>query len=825
MIWLSIYFFSIFWVAGLPFILPNLMSALIFIVAGLGASILAFPNSRFLRFGQHYFLLFFLAALSFSLLMPFPYKATGIIALSCSILIVTRVSGTRLSNSRLLKIQLVLGLLWSIVILVIQHIGVYVYYLFAPHLHTLPAITPLLNSIFKMAGIECSHHGTTLFMFSGENWEFGAAAEKLAFLFMILFWCGAVFVSLISKHFLKNFVTSTVIIIVYSFIRYTAMIGLVMQFENFSLFWNVGFTALTFSPMVILFQLLVVAERSRERFKKYVSYLSQVEMKFRSVVGLILLSGLIIFLSAFSHPGTRKEGRVLFLQTHSDWEWTHEPPGTEVFDVKSMYNYYGFRDYLDHFYEASATTNTITTALLDEYDVIIITTPTAPYSEDEIDMLERYVQRGGGLILIGDHTNVFGTTTHMNPILARFSMKLLFDCTYDLKTTNVNVFKSSQILPHVMLHNIPTFVFASSCTIATSLLNERIIVGHSVKTARGDYAQRSFFPGISKTTDYDFGLFHQATARNYGRGRVVVFTDNTVFSNFCFYLPYRYHLALNMVEWANRREVQRVIQNILLILLIGVVLFLIAKSNRTGVGRFLLVIVTLFIAVFPLTIAIVRCAHSSLFSLTEQRRPFRKAVFEREYSKYYLPIHNFDVLRLDIQNYDDFYSNAQRVGFTPAVSDDLESALGENPELIVIIDPAKPFSWDILTLLKKYLENGGSLLIMDDPENKDSTAPQVLEAFGLSLKGIMDKTVFKPTGAKEPVEINHCYRIEGAVSSRLGEGIIFKNYGQGIVSVFGKSSIFSKSGMQKSVYDEEIPVTYPIDIQRLQVDIYRSLAK
>ena len=77
------------------------------------------------------------------------------------------------------------------------------------------------------------------------------------------------------------------------------VIALVMQFEKFSFFWSTWFTAATFFPLVVILQILVPVDRLRDRFQKYVSYLSQVDIRIRSVAALVLLWGVIMFLAGF----------------------------------------------------------------------------------------------------------------------------------------------------------------------------------------------------------------------------------------------------------------------------------------------------------------------------------------------------------------------------------------------------------------------------------------------------------------------------------------------------------------------------------------------
>ncbi len=52
--------------------------------------------------------------------------------------------------------------------------------------------------------------------------------------------------------------------------------------------------------------------------------------------------------------------------------------------------------------------------------MLIIKTPTARYSADEVTAIVNYVQHGGSLLLIGDHTNVFNMNTYLNDISRQF---------------------------------------------------------------------------------------------------------------------------------------------------------------------------------------------------------------------------------------------------------------------------------------------------------------------------------------------------------------------------------------------------------------------
>ena len=56
-------------------------------------------------------------------------------------------------------------------------------------------------------------------------------------------------------------------------------------------------------------------------------------------------------------------------------------------------------------------------AALAECDVLIIKTPTERYSPEEVAAVRRFVERGGGLLLIGEHTNYERSSTVINDII------------------------------------------------------------------------------------------------------------------------------------------------------------------------------------------------------------------------------------------------------------------------------------------------------------------------------------------------------------------------------------------------------------------------
>ena len=117
---------------------------------------------------------------------------------------------------------------------------------------------------------------------------------------------------------------------------------------------------------------------------------------------LIALS--VVFFTAgvqWNPVGKRLAGRVKVVERHSTWEPTTRPYDTTWYGEISSYNYAAIYDYLGQYYEMSRLleSDKIDDQTLAQCDVLIIKTPTARYSQDEVDAVLRFVQHGGGVLV------------------------------------------------------------------------------------------------------------------------------------------------------------------------------------------------------------------------------------------------------------------------------------------------------------------------------------------------------------------------------------------------------------------------------------------
>ena len=106
--------------------------------------------------------------------------------------------------------------------------------------------------------------------------------------------------------------------------------------------------------------------------------------------------------------------------------------------------------------------------------------------------------------------------------------------------------------PHPAVQHVPWFDFAVSCSIEPGWSWGRAaILATGLWNMPPDYHMSNYHPVPQHCPEMRCGAFIQAWATRCGKGRVIAFTDSTIFSNFCLFQPGKINLMLDMVEWLN----------------------------------------------------------------------------------------------------------------------------------------------------------------------------------------------------------------------------------------------------------------------------------
>ncbi len=235
----------------------------------------------------------------------------------------------------------------------------------------------------------------------------------------------------------------------------------------------------------------------------------------RGLIAFILLVSGLVFLM-FSIP--RYTGKVAIIEA-GVWART-EKQFTDVNDlnIKSGYSYSEFKRLLG--------AEVIRPPAIDEsYAEAWLITPTEPLDVQSINKLWNWVNKGGRLIIITDHTDLFGHARVVNSFLSNKMLQTSLTAFFPLESNmkaEVNWGENAWL----KTTNVQSGLFMWP-QFTARWINEVT-----------DYSNKNFFGLLSLSADDGLGRRVISGTTSFRKGRVVLFGDSTSFANFALYQPH-----------------------------------------------------------------------------------------------------------------------------------------------------------------------------------------------------------------------------------------------------------------------------------------------
>lgn len=524
-----------------------------------------------------------------------------------------------------------------------------------------------------------------------------------------------------------------------------------------------------------------------------------------AAVGLVALASALWTTAGSWDPiGQRKDGRVMVVERHSTWEPTLRPYDTTWFGHDSSYTYSAVYDYASRFYAMSRLleSDAIDDKTLDRCDVLVVKVPTAPFEPYEVDAIQRFVERGGGLLLIGDHTNVFRSSSYLNEITRPLGFTYRHDLLYTIGSPYLQPFRPG-LVPHPAVQHVPPMLFAVTCSIDPGTSRGRAAVARTgLWNLPPVYNTENFQPEAEYQSEMRYGSFVQVWATRHGAGRVLAFTDSTIFSNFCTFEPGKAELMIGMLEWLNHRSsLDRDGPRIALVAFLtaaGAAALALGLwwARRAGIAWLL----TLASAMFGWTAAsaaVVFAQHRALPApkpASQAERPLIQVVMDRTVSE--VPLSRNGFSDPSGKGFALLEQWIPRLGYRTMRQQGDEAFTGD---LLVVLCPTRSPSEQFLKRLSDYVEGGGRLLVIDAPDMENSTANALLWPFGLSMeRGYPVQGSLKVSAAKPAVPVESACEVDGGeVLLRVGARPVVARarHGAGQVMAVGLASLFQDEQM------------------------------
>lgn len=520
---------------------------------------------------------------------------------------------------------------------------------------------------------------------------------------------------------------------------------------------------------------------------------------------IVVGTGILAFLLHWEPVGQPKGGRVMIVERHSTWEPTTTPYGTTVYGEAGSYNYAAAYDYCGQYFQMSRLleTDAIADATLTRCDVLVIKTPTARYAEDEIAAVVRFVERGGSLLMIGDHTNVFNMNTCLNDVARRFGFTFRNDLLFRVGTPYVQKYRPP-VVAHPIVQHVPPMNFAVSCSVDPGRSPGRMVIRSvGLWSLPPAYHESNYHPQAEYRPNMQFGAWCQMWSTSRGHGRVLAFADSTLFSNFCVFQPGKAELLRGMLDWLNHCSVfDRRAARLGLVLPLGLFAALLLAwgvwLSRTLGGGWMLP-VALGYAGWAAAAGLAIASHRSGLPVAEIQRAEPYVVIDRTVSEVPLFTGAFADDKEGL-GYGLFEQWIPRIGNWTSRRTGGEAFTGDG---LVIVCPTRSVTAEYQQRLLEFVGQGGRLLVLDSPDVQGSTANSILWPFGLGSTSAgaeqnAGSLTWKAELSVPPTELQASCRIDGGETiARIGETPTAAQvrYGRGLVTAVGFGSLFNDAAM------------------------------
>jgi len=368
--------------------------------------------------------------------------------------------------------------------------------------------------------------------------------------------------------------------------------------------------------------------------------------------------------------------------------------------------------------------NSITKSTLDNAAIFVVSNLNVSFSEQEQSIIWDYVEKGGSLLVIGDHTNVGGIQGPLNDLIAPAGIQYRFDAAlpFDEKFKWLTC---TQFLHHPItapLTSLDELQYGIGASLELSPFSFPIIIGSSVLSDDGNQSNGD----IAYLGDYEYNKGEQlgdvilVAGAYYGKGKVLVCGDTSSFQNPA--LPFSYEFLQSSFAWLASKQTgtTKTLQiGISLLLLIGAIfVYWFFKNN------------TISFAWFPLLLCF------SLILSTSLNPLIITATKDNTGNIVYIDASHSE--RFSLESFTDdslngLLVNLERNNLQPILLREFSQEKILNSNLIIFNAPTAAFTTDEVVFLQSYMERGGVVVLATGYEDRDASLP-LLNAFDMDIE-------------------------------------------------------------------------------------------
>ncbi len=379
-------------------------------------------------------------------------------------------------------------------------------------------------------------------------------------------------------------------------------------------------------------------------------------------------------------------------------------------------------------YNVEILDQNITNSTFENTKVFVVINLDESFTQDEHKLIWDFVESGGSLLVLGDHTDVGHMMKPLNDLLEPVGIDFRFDSAMPLNHNNQpQWFSCMKFFNHPVTENIPNERWIS-ISIGASLDISKgsfpILVGKHAFSDHGNYlnVDKAFLGDYIYTRDEQLGDVILAAGSYYGNGKVIVFGDTSSFQNSVNMHSYR--LVNNVFSWLNSQKTNfiEILQVSIFLSLIFAIIILIKFFTKKSFFSFLLPVVLCLALIFSNTINSIIIDENIM-----------------EGSIVYIDLSHGE--RINLNSFSSDYHinglnvNLARNNLSSFLLDSFSKQKISKSKGLILIAPTEKFTEDENQFIEKYIYDGGLVILCTGFQEKNAVEG-LLDKFDLDILNI-----------------------------------------------------------------------------------------
>lgn len=372
--------------------------------------------------------------------------------------------------------------------------------------------------------------------------------------------------------------------------------------------------------------------------------------------------------------------------------------------------------------------DSISPSSLAEADVLVMINLNKGLQRKELFTVWNFVKHGGGLLLLGDHTNLGGLMQNFNQILRVVPLRFKFDSAMPSRYTWDYLM---DIRPDPITNGFKSEITRSwwvGASLSCSLPTEPLVIGRYCYSDRGYKKNvKKAYLGNRRFDSYELqNDVVLAAWAPYGKGKIMACGDTSAFHNTTFMTTYPFVVNVFNVLADRPEGPGRTYENALKIALVlsfagCMLLFFIGRPN----------------IIMPALLIITLCSVTALSDCFERRQQIREIPYDKIKVAYIDYSHNerFDLMSWEDDSIGGLKNNLMRNGLYPFLLSEFDKDKLQEARVLIIIAPTKPFAEHEVEVLKDFIKRGGNVILSVGWEEKEASMP-ILASFSLDVDNV-----------------------------------------------------------------------------------------